>query len=142
MIYQVIKISGQLEIKVIHAKPIFGSVEFLSVCPVLNWSRGFTISGVCVDKDAVLMKVGICECKQKLKISGRSKDEAEMLRKHRFWGTSANNRSMPVWTLGLVFGRVGPLQPEKQKYGEHKNKQVFNFKEWMGKKIKRHTNLG
>ena len=36
MIYQLRRINGGLEIKVIHAKPIFGNVEFLSACPVVN----------------------------------------------------------------------------------------------------------
>ena len=36
MILQLRKISGRLEIKVIHAKLVFGNVEFLRVCLVVN----------------------------------------------------------------------------------------------------------
>ena len=36
MIYQLRMISGQLEIKVIYAKPVFDNVEFFSVSPVVN----------------------------------------------------------------------------------------------------------
>jgi hypothetical protein len=30
------RISGRLEIQVIHAKPVFGNVEYLRVCVVVN----------------------------------------------------------------------------------------------------------
>ena len=36
IIYQLKMISGRLEVKVIHAKPVFGNVEFLIVCLVVN----------------------------------------------------------------------------------------------------------
>ena len=35
-IYQLRRISGRLEIEVIHAIPVFDNVEFLSVCPIVN----------------------------------------------------------------------------------------------------------
>ena len=34
--YQFRRIIGRLEIEVIHAKLIFGNVEFLNVCPYMN----------------------------------------------------------------------------------------------------------
>jgi hypothetical protein len=34
--YQFRNISGQLEIKVIHANLVLGNIEFLDVCPIVN----------------------------------------------------------------------------------------------------------
>ena len=115
------RISRRLEIEVSYAKPIFSNVEFLSVCLVVNWSRDIKISDVCKDKDAVVMEVGICEGKQNLKVCGRlfvpwgtSEDEAEMSDTCRFSGTSTKNRSMPMWTLGLVSRWVWPAPTWKK----------------------------
>ena len=47
--YQIWRIIGRLEVEVIHAKPIFGNIEFLSVWPIVNISRDLVISGVCKD---------------------------------------------------------------------------------------------
>jgi hypothetical protein len=57
-----------------------------------------------------------------------SEDKAEMLGTHSFSGTSANSRSMPVWILGLVFGRVQPAPTWKAKMHKKLNlKKMFNF---------------
>jgi hypothetical protein len=71
-IYQVRWSSERLKIEVIHANPVFGDVEFLSVCPVVNRSRHFRISGMCKNKDVVVMDVGVCKCKEILKVCGRT----------------------------------------------------------------------
>jgi hypothetical protein len=34
--YQFRRISGRLEIEVINAKPVFGNIKFLGMCPVVN----------------------------------------------------------------------------------------------------------
>ena len=66
--YQFRRISGRLEIEVIHAKPIFGNVEFLHVCPIMNRSRDLRMSGVSKNEDAVVMDVGTCKGEQNLKV--------------------------------------------------------------------------
>jgi len=68
--YQFKRLSGRLDIEVIHAKPISGNVEFLRVCPIVNRSRDLRISEVCKDEGPVVMKVGTCKGKQNLKING------------------------------------------------------------------------
>ena len=50
-IHQFKKVHKKLKIKVIHAKPIFGNVDFLSVHPIVNWSRDIRISAMCEDND-------------------------------------------------------------------------------------------
>ena len=45
--YQLGWSSGRLEIEVIHAKPVFGDVEFFSVCIIVNQSQHIRINGVC-----------------------------------------------------------------------------------------------
>ena len=67
--YQFGIISRRLEIKVIHAKPIFGNVEFLCVCPIVNRSRDLRINSMCKDEDAVVM-IGSCKGEQNLEIIG------------------------------------------------------------------------
>lgn len=61
-----------MEIEVIHAKPIFGNVEFERVCPIVNMSRDLRISSMCKDEDSVVMKVGVCKGEQNLKVIGRA----------------------------------------------------------------------
>jgi hypothetical protein len=61
-----------LEIEVIYAKPSFGNIEFFTMYLVVNYSKDLRIISVCKDKDAVVMKVGICEGKQNFKVWGRS----------------------------------------------------------------------
>ena len=70
---------------------------------------------MCKDKYAVVTEVGICEANKTSKyVEDRLlhwdtlDDGAEMLGTWRFSGTFAKNRSIHVWTLGLVFGRVRP----------------------------------
>ena len=70
-IYQFRRISRRLEIEVIHAKPIFGNVEFERVCPIVNMSRDLGISSMCEDEDSVVMKVGSCKGEQNLEVIGR-----------------------------------------------------------------------
>ena len=64
--------SRRLKIEVIHAKPIFRNVEILSVCPIVNGSRYFRVSGVSKDKDSVVMKIGPSKGKQNLEVGRRS----------------------------------------------------------------------
>ena len=66
--YQVGWISRRLEIEVIYAKPVFGNVGVLCMCPILYGSRHIRISGMFKDKNAVIMEAG----KQNLKISRRT----------------------------------------------------------------------
>jgi hypothetical protein len=70
--YQIGRTSGRLQIQIIHPKPIFGDVEIISVCPVVNLSRHIRISGVGQDKYAVVMEVGLCKGKENLKVRGRT----------------------------------------------------------------------
>ena len=70
--YQLERISGRLEIKVIHAKPVFGNVEIFFMCPVMNGSRHIRINGVCKDTKAFVMEVGVCKSKENLKVSQRT----------------------------------------------------------------------
>jgi hypothetical protein len=69
--YQFKRTSGRLKIEVIHTKPIFGNIEFLRVCPLVNRSRNLKISDVYEDEDAVVMEVGTCKGKQNLKVIRR-----------------------------------------------------------------------
>ena len=70
--YQLGWISGRLEVEVIRAKPVFGNVEVLSMCPLMYGSRHVRMSGVCKDKNAVIMKVGVSKGKENLNISRRT----------------------------------------------------------------------
>lgn len=69
-----------MKIEVIHPEPIFGDVKVFSVCPVVDRSRYFRISGVGKDKDAVVMEVGPSEGKQNLEVGRRT--------------------SVPLWNIG------------------------------------------
>ena len=71
-IYQLGWISGRLEIEVIHAKPIFDNVYALCICKVMYRSSHIRINGVCKDKNAIIMEVGVYEGKHNLKISRRT----------------------------------------------------------------------
>ena len=70
--YQLGWISRRSEVKVIHAKQVFGNVKVLCMCPITYGSRHIRISGVCKDKNAVVMEVGVCKCKHDLKVSQRT----------------------------------------------------------------------
>ena len=70
--YQLGWISGRLEVEVIHAKPVFGNVEALGMCPIMYGSRRVRINGVCKDKNAVVVKVGVSKGKENLKVNQRT----------------------------------------------------------------------
>ena len=72
MNYKFRTISRRLEIEVIHAKPIFGNIEFLCVCPIVNRFRDLRISSVCKDKDTIVMEIGTCKGEQNLEVIGRT----------------------------------------------------------------------
>jgi hypothetical protein len=67
--YQFGRICGGLKIEVTHVKPIFGNVEFLRVCPIVNKSRNLRISDVCKDEDAVVMEVGTSKGEENLEVN-------------------------------------------------------------------------
>lgn len=50
-IYELRRISGQLEIEVIHAKPVFCNVKILHVLPIVKRLGDIKISGVRKDND-------------------------------------------------------------------------------------------
>ena len=70
--YQICWISRQLEVEIIHAKPVFGNVEVLCMCLIMYGSRHVRIGGVCKDKNAIVMKVGVSKGKENLKVRGRT----------------------------------------------------------------------
>ena len=70
--YQLRWINGQLEVEVIHAKLDFSNIEVLGMYPLMYESRHVWISGVCKDKNAVVMKVGVSKDKENLKVNRRT----------------------------------------------------------------------
>ena len=145
MNYQLGWTSERLKIEVVHAKPVFGHVELLSVCLVVNRSRHFKIVACAKRKTLSSWRLEFANAKrtsmyveERLFQRWTSEGEAEMLGTRRFSCTSVKSRSNHVWTLGLVFFFcTAPSNLQGQNWMKIKKiKCLISWNEWKNKRIR------